>query len=55
MKQLIINADDFGINEAITAEIERLIEQQAVSSTTVMANLGCSLYAFRIFFSKLSK
>ena len=41
MKQLIINADDFGINESVTAEIEKMIESQAISSTTVMANGKC--------------
>lgn len=41
MKQLIINADDFGINEAVTSEIERMIELQAITSTTVMANGKC--------------
>ena len=41
MKQIIINADDFGINEVVTSEIERMIELQAISSTTVMANGRC--------------
>ena len=41
MKQIIVNADDFGINEIVTAEIERMIEAKAVSSTTIMANGAC--------------
>lgn len=42
MSQIIINADDFGINEIVTNEIERQILAGNVSSTTVMAN-GCCL------------
>lgn len=38
MTRIIINADDFGLNEAATTEIERMIVLGAVSSTTVMAN-----------------
>lgn len=41
MKQIIVNADDFGINFSVTSEIERMIEAKAVSSTTVMANGAC--------------
>jgi predicted glycoside hydrolase/deacetylase ChbG (UPF0249 family) len=41
MINLIVNADDFGINEVVTAEIEKQIEQGTVSSTTVMANGAC--------------
>ena len=41
MKQVIVNADDFGINEEVTAEIERMVEMGAISSTTVMANGSC--------------
>lgn len=41
MNYLIVNADDFGINEVVTAEIEKQIGQGAVSSTTVMANGAC--------------
>lgn len=41
MNSLIINADDFGINEVVTKEIEKQIEQGTVSSTTVMANGAC--------------
>lgn len=41
MKQIIINADDFGINETVTFEIERMIEKGCVTSTTVMANGKC--------------
>lgn len=40
-KRFIINADDFGINEKVTKEIERLIEERAISSTTIMANGSC--------------
>lgn len=41
MNSLIINADDFGINEVVTAEIEKQIERGTISSTTVMANGAC--------------
>lgn len=41
MKKIIVNADDFGINEAVTLEIERMAELGAISSTTVMANGAC--------------
>lgn len=41
MKRIIVNADDFGINEVVTAEIERMVELGVVSSTTVMANGSC--------------
>ena len=41
MKRIIVNADDFGINETVTSEIERVINQGLVSSTTVMANGAC--------------
>lgn len=41
MKRVIINADDFGINEPQTAAIEKMIEAGSVSSTTVMANGLC--------------
>lgn len=39
--KVIINADDFGINEVVTSEIERMIEAGAISSTTIMANGSC--------------
>lgn len=39
--KIIINADDFGINEVVTSEIERMIELGAISSTTIMANGAC--------------
>lgn len=48
MKQIIVNADDFGINEAATSEIKRMIEIGAISSTTIMAN-GTSLEEVRRF------
>lgn len=38
MNNIIINADDFGINQTVTSEIERMIELGAISSTTIMAN-----------------
>lgn len=41
MHRIIINADDFGINEVVTREIERMIEQGSISSTTIMANGEC--------------
>lgn len=41
MKNVIINADDFGINKVVTFEIERQILAGNVSSTTVMANGNC--------------
>ena len=41
MKNIIVNADDFGINEVVTSEIERLIEKGCVTSTTIMANGTC--------------
>ena len=41
MKRVIVNADDFGANETVTSEIERVIVAKAVSSTTVMANGLC--------------
>lgn len=41
MKQIIVNADDFGINTEVTTAIEREIELGKVSSTTVMANGAC--------------
>lgn len=41
MKRIIVNADDFGINEVVTSEIERQMLLGNVSSTTVMANGAC--------------
>lgn len=41
MKRIIVNADDFGINEVVTAEIERMVKLGAISSTTVLANGTC--------------
>lgn len=41
MKQIIINADDFGINEKVTEEIEKCIDGGMISSTTIMANGEC--------------
>lgn len=41
MRQIIVNADDFGINTDVTSAIEYEIELGKVSSTTVMANGSC--------------
>ena len=41
MIKVIINADDFGINDVVTREIERMIVVGAISSTTIMANGSC--------------
>lgn len=38
MKRIIINADDFGINDKVTSEIEKFIKKGAISSATIMAN-----------------
>ncbi len=38
MELVIVNADDFGINETVTMAIEKAILAGSVSSTTVMAN-----------------
>ena len=35
---VIINADDFGINQVVTSEITRLIRSGLITSTTIMAN-----------------
>lgn len=48
MKQIIINADDFGANEIVTKAIKRNILDGNISSTTVMAN-GSSLEEVRNF------
>ena len=36
--KLIINADDFGINEEVNKRIEWCIINKCISSTTIMAN-----------------
>lgn len=41
MQRIIINADDFGINDIVTSEIEKMIEIGAITSTTIMANGNC--------------
>lgn len=41
MYKIIINADDIGINEIVTQNIERLVEDKKISSTTIMANGKC--------------
>jgi len=38
MQRIIINADDFGINDIVTSEIKKMIELKVISSTTIMAN-----------------
>lgn len=38
MRRIIINADDFGINDVVTSEIERYIDMKVISSATIMAN-----------------
>lgn len=35
--RVIINADDFGLNAAVNAEIERCIKEGLITSTTIMA------------------
>ena len=39
--KVVINADDFGINEDVTCEIEKMIDDGCISSTTIMANGQC--------------
>ena len=41
MLRIIINADDFGINQIVTGEIESMVAIGAISSTTIMANGEC--------------
>lgn len=41
MKRIIINADDFGINQEVTSEIERMVGLGSITSTTIMANGKC--------------
>ncbi len=41
MYKIIINADDFGINEEITHTTIEMIERGAISSATIMANGEC--------------
>ena len=41
MHRIIVNADDFGVNQAVNREIERMIVEGAISSTTIMANGAC--------------
>lgn len=41
MRRIIVNADDFGINEVVTLEIEQQIKSRRVTSTTIMANGAC--------------
>lgn len=48
MKRIIVNADDFGISQIVTTEIERQIMAGRVTSTTIMAN-GTSLDKVKIF------
>ncbi len=44
MKQLILNADDYGLCEAVNAAIEQLITAQRLTSASVLAN-GASVKA----------
>lgn len=48
--RIIINADDFGINEIVTRKIEEQVIKRNITSTTVMANGNCLQEALR--FSK---
>lgn len=41
MLKVIINADDFGINESITLTTKEMIERGVISSATIMANGTC--------------
>lgn len=41
MNRVIINADDFGINDIVTRYTEDLIDKGLISSTTIMANGFC--------------
>lgn len=41
MNRVIINADDFGINDNVTRNTEELINKGLISSTTIMANGHC--------------
>ena len=38
MTRIIVNADDFGASVIVNKEIERMILERAISSTTIMAN-----------------
>ncbi len=38
MRYIIINADDFGLNKAVTDSIIEFIEKNLISSTTILAN-----------------
>lgn len=49
MKKIIINADDCGINSIVNKAIERCIEHNEITSTTIIANMddfdgACRLY-----------
>lgn len=46
---VIINADDCGINKAVDAEIEQFIQLGKITSTTVMANMDDLEGAKRLF------
>jgi len=41
MKETIVNADDFGVNQAVNKEIEKMVVEGAITSTTIMANGAC--------------
>jgi predicted glycoside hydrolase/deacetylase ChbG (UPF0249 family) len=48
MKKLIVNADDYGLCEAVNAAVERLISARRLTSVSVLAN-GASVNAAMAF------
>lgn len=46
IKDIIINADDFGMKDSINNEIESMIKQKLISSATIMAN-GLAFYGVK--------
>jgi chitin disaccharide deacetylase len=40
MKKIIINADDFGLNHSVNLAVANLYQKKALSSTTLMVDLG---------------
>jgi predicted glycoside hydrolase/deacetylase ChbG (UPF0249 family) len=40
MKKIIINADDFGLNHSVNLAVANLFQKKALSSTTLMVDLG---------------
>lgn len=47
IKQLIVNADDFGMSEGVTLGILKAHQDGIVSSTTVMMNMPYALFALQ--------